>query len=259
MEKALDIIGASRVIRWLFHDFCTRSGLLLNLIIHGLYPKEEESKMWRITVQSCLDTRVDTFLMMVSQRYAIPKKSLNSLLSQDKDKSMLTTKTVEEKKPKKLQTLSKNELVLMCQEKNLSTRGTKFDMVQRLTALEKPGILAVIHNALPTLVIHRKNGRLVHDVTQLVLDNEINRRVIGRLDGNDVRPLQYEDIQTCLLYKFKYVLPENLSSSLTTSSSDMKKDKRETVYRRLVDIQSGMHTSDADHDDGDESDTETET
>lgn len=124
---------------------------------------------------------------------------------------------------KKLQTLSKQELVDKCKDLNLNCYGTKFDMVQRILASQKSGIIHDIKHNIPPIVIRKEEetGVYVHEKTNLVFDpNE--KRAIGRKNSDGtIRALQYDDIKMCLKYKFRYLLPENLAidDDLSSSSS----------------------------------------
>lgn len=123
-------------------------------------------------------------------------------------------------KSKKLQALTKAELVERCKEKNLNCYGTKFDMVQRLISTEKVGVVHKIHHKIPQIVIRKDplNGYYIHEESDLVFD--VNERKVTGKKQNDgtISSLTYRDIQQCLKYKFKYILPENLAGVIMTSN-----------------------------------------
>lgn len=158
--------------------------------------------------------------------------------------------------PKKLQSLTKQELVDMCRERNMNCYGTKFDMVQRLLSSEKKGILQEIKHSIPAICLHPHEslaGVYVHRDSGLVFD-PCERKVVGRRRDTDgaVIGLTYKDIQMCLRYKFRYVLPSDLadrSFHVSTEKSSRTTEKGgepstvdggdERLLQRLLEIENG--------------------
>ena len=130
---------------------------------------------------------------------------------------------------KRLQALSKQELIERCRERNVNCYGTKFDMVQRLLSADRKGVLQEIRHKISPVHIKKVGGQYVHEESGLIFDPR-ERRVIGRRgeDGN-VMSLRYNDIQTCLRYKFRYVLPPNLAESRARIHSEDEAEKAESV------------------------------
>ena len=164
---------------------------------------------------------------------------------------------------KKLQSLTKNDLIEKCKVMNLNTFGTKFDMVQRIMASEKTGVLNDIKHSIPPITVHKDSatGKYIHTQTSFVFDPQ-EKRVIAKMETDGtLRDLQYEDIKVCMKYKFRYTLPENLaidtkmSGRPTTLKDSVHKD--ELLERRLQEIEeetSGL----IDHDEEEEEDDEIE-
>lgn len=151
--------------------------------------------------------------------------------------------------------MTKPELIERCKELNLPLYGTKFDMIQRILASQKPGILSNIRHAIPPIVIRRdsKHNVYLHEPSRLVFDPD-EKQVVGRLnDQGIVQPLQYRDIQQCLLYKFKYTLPENLA--LTQDQTPQKNTETsvdDRLQERLQHILDETHEPNNNDDDTDD-------
>lgn len=176
--------------------------------------------------------------------------------------------------PKKLQALTKQELMEMCRERNMNCYGTKFDMVQRLLSSEKKGILQEIKHSIPAIRLYKDTASnvFVHPETGLVFDpNE--RKVVGRRDDGKIVGLTYKDIQTCLRYKFRYVLPTNLAesqfpkttldksgddsgrSSVTLNEDDRLKERLADIERGVTDAKSpSSHDQDDDEEEEEDND-----
>lgn len=142
---------------------------------------------------------------------------------------------------KQLQSLPKKELVDMCTNKQLDTRGTKFDLVKRLMATTENSIVQSIVHRRPVITIEKNVfNHHVHRDTGLVFD-QTTQTVYGkktRFDDEQTQPLTYHDIQQCLRYKFRYRLPENLadSSSSTPAYYSKKANDDGLLHKRLLEI-----------------------
>lgn len=141
---------------------------------------------------------------------------------------------------KQLQSLPKKELVDMCTNKQLDTRGTKFDLVKRLMATTENSIVQSIVHRRPVITIdknvfnhhvHRDTGLVFDQTTQTVYGKKIH------FDDEQNQPLTYHDIQQCLRYKFRYRLPENLADSSSTPAYYSKKANDDgLLHKRLLEI-----------------------
>jgi len=121
---------------------------------------------------------------------------------------------------------TKEKLIEECKSKNLSTVGTKADMVLRILNVNTP-IISFSNSKtvvteekspqktiLPTIntikILKNKFNHYCHNESKLVFDMT-SKRVIGvQLDNGNIRSLKRDDIELCKLYKFKYNLPETL-------------------------------------------------
>lgn len=172
---------------------------------------------------------------------------------------------------KKLQTLTKQELIEKCRERNVNCYGTKFDMVQRLLSSDKEGVVQKIKHEIPPIRLEKdaETGLYLHKSTSFLFD-PTERKVVGRRgvvgEGEKILPLRYKDIQVCLRYKFRYVLPTNLAEKPTVDhppssreeegNSSTKEDDR--LKRRLEEIQSGVEQHLPEDEDEDEEEEEVE-
>ena len=148
---------------------------------------------------------------------------------------------------KKLQSLTKHDLIEKCKEQNINCYGTKFDMIQRLLASEKNGVINEIKHSIPPIIIEKDptTGKHIHVRTSLIFDPQEKRVVAKKGEDGSIRPLQYEDIKQCLKYKFRYLLPENLAvddhekisgENGKKSSSEMA-SRDEVLEKRLKEIE----------------------
>lgn len=148
---------------------------------------------------------------------------------------------------RKLQSLTKQDLIEKCKEQNINCYGTKFDMVQRLLASEKNGVVNDIKHSIPSIIIEKdpQTGKHIHVQSSLVFDAKEKRVVAKKSPDGALRPLQYEDIKQCLKYKFRYVLPENLALEDSCPSSSLAKEENlvsrdEVLEKRLKEIEEGI-------------------
>lgn len=127
---------------------------------------------------------------------------------------------------------SRNELVRMCKEKNISYSGTKHDMAVRLIGgfnTDDETKEKVVEHIKKIIIKRNKYGRWEYE--GLIFD-EKTKNVVGCLhDDGSVRPLQRKDIEKCKQYKFRYVLPEIL-------------DERQDVERTPHDLSSSDEEED---------------
>ena len=99
---------------------------------------------------------------------------------------------------------SRNELVRLCKEKNLSCVGTKHDMAVRLMGgLQETKTNVEEHNR---KIIIKRNANGQWEYEGLIFDDR-TKNVVCRSDGN---ALQRADIEKCRQYKFLYTMPEIL-------------------------------------------------
>lgn len=111
-----------------------------------------------------------------------------------------------------VRTLTRRALVEQCQQQNLPVHGTKYDLAQRLHYSHRPSnIVQCLRQERKTIVMHKTNdGRFYHEGSRIVFDPEI-QKAIGYLDEDGVlQSLDRKHIDLCYLFKFQYVLPENL-------------------------------------------------
>jgi hypothetical protein len=174
---------------------------------------------------------LDEFFRHVTETYKIPKTELKKLVSIKKKKKMVSADPM-----KKLLTLTKADLIKLCKEKNINAYGTKFEMAQRIISSEKKGVIQEIKHHIPMIYITKDEaGDHIHEETRLIFD-PIEKRVVAKksFDGKKL-PLSYHDVQICLKYKFKYLIPENLTDNLSYNES--KEEIDNTLRKRLDEIE----------------------
>lgn len=209
---------------------------------------------------------IHQFLLKMKTNHHRPETRLKVRPNKHNNEAMASTKTMKKSAigipavgsstlmtAKKLQSLTKQELMEMCRERNMNCYGTKFDMVQRLLSSDKTGILKEIKHSIPAIRLYKDDASemYVHRESGLVVD-PLEKRVVGRRDAHgNLVGLSYKDIQTCLRYKFRYVLPSNLtetkmsfpsstSNELSSDSTDGSSREDERFEQRLEEIAQGI-------------------
>jgi hypothetical protein len=121
---------------------------------------------------------------------------------------------------------SKNELVRLCKEKNLSVSGTKHDMAMRL--MGQTTINAPEQQKNVKKIIIQKNQKGVWEFDGLVFE-EKTKNVVGYLDEEGkTQPLQRKHIEKCRQYKFLYSMPEILDErpdAIKTCADDISSEE----------------------------------
>lgn len=129
---------------------------------------------------------------------------------------------------------SKNELVRLCKERNLSCSGTKHDMAVRLIGglqEKKQDLEKHIHK-----ITIQRNQYGQWEFEGLVFDNK-TKNVVGCLSENGlVRPLQRQDIEKCKQYKFRFLLPnilderpDTVREAVISDDDDEDEDEEEVL------------------------------
>lgn len=147
-----------------------------------------------------------------------------------------------------LSKMSRAELVELCRTKNLNVSGTKELLISRLSGnsieeKEKPAtkskskggkktpdppavVNKIIKQHVNNIGIKRnKFNNYEHMDTKLLFD-ETTQKVYGKQNyqTGQVDMLTSEDIETCQMYKFPFVIPENLDQANTAED-----DEEETI------------------------------
>jgi hypothetical protein len=106
----------------------------------------------------------------------------------------------------------KADLLVECKARGLSTKGTKQDLLRRLSG--KKDLYTRLLDTRPVLLVHKNSwGQYEHRETGFVFDRE-GDYVIGRRDrgscSSAMRPLCGKDIETCITYGLRYRVPPDL-------------------------------------------------
>jgi len=112
-----------------------------------------------------------------------------------------------------LKTNSKEDLVRLCRERNLSCKGTKFDLGMQILQLSTNHQQSTTNTMSPIIIHKNEYGHYVHRDTGIVFD-QTTRCAIGKeaLDGT-IEPLTRNDIALCTRYKFRHIFPQTLDDS----------------------------------------------
>jgi len=151
---------------------------------------------------------------------------------------------------KKLNLLTKKDLITKCKEKNINSVGTKFELIQRLLKDNSSNILSEIKHSIPPISLYKINENYyLHEPSQLVYDIE-KKKIIGKKNCDGISLLTYEDIQQCFKYKFKFEIPDNIMHDTFKSSDKLTDNNDEYFEKRLNDIEQTNNTEDlSDHSD----------
>lgn len=186
-------------------------------------------------IKSVIDEVIGSYIEDLSNKYKIPKTELESLWKGQEKKE---TKKVVEKDYSKMK---RNELIEVCKKRELSTSGTKKDLIKRILKKEnkKENIVDKLDLSLNSVIIKKNSfGNYVHSPTKFVF-NKDNKSVVGKEDEEgQILQLDKNDIDICNKYKFKFVVPEDLNT----------KDEDE-VEEIIEDSDSEEHSEEEDEDD----------
>ena len=157
-------------------------------------------------IKHVIDEVIGSYIEDVSNKYKIPKVELENLW-----KGQETKKVVETDYSK----MKRNELIEVCKKRELSTSGTKKDLIKRILKKEnkKENIVDKLDLSLNSVIIKKNSfGNYVHSPTKFVF-NKDNKSVMGKEDTEgQIIPLDKNDIDICNKYKFKFIVPEDLNT-----------------------------------------------
>lgn len=218
---------------------------------------------------STVNKAVDSFIEQVADKYNISGQELRSLWNGNQTKTQAKPKKAPE--PEKvteaapsltnnseLSGLKKPELVALCKARNLSSTGTKDEMIARLTggaapakkkspakptkeakeskSEPKPVVKSVQTKIEPFKVSKNSFGNHEHAQTGLVLDKDTKKIIGTQNPKGHIDPLTDEGIEICNKYKLQYVLPENLNAKKATVVEGLPDEDEEDVGEEIEDI-----------------------
>lgn len=182
------------------------------------------------SVTKAVDTVVEKYISAVAEKYNLPKEELLELWAGKEASSNIATGDLD---PLYLAKALKPELVKLCKERGLPTKGTKPELIAILqggkvtekepsakkTTTEKknvPEILKQLKVNIPTVPIRKnKFGNMEDPKTSFVFDRK-TKKVIGKqLENGTIAELTKDDINICNREKYEYVLPSNLDRQST--------------------------------------------
>jgi len=206
-----------------------------------------------VHINEVVNKTIDLYLDQISKLYNIPKEKLLSVWNDEKapQKSSASPDLL----ASHLATETKPSLIEMCKTRGLRTVGAKVDLIQRIIEFDtgkkvstfpvspKPKINSpkfkipdiaktqvvtkLIKPHVPIIEFKRnKFNKYEHSETGLVLD-QASQKIIGRQnhETGELKTLTPEDIDKCKMYKFSYIIPENLDSNIDEDEEEEATEK----------------------------------
>ena len=114
--------------------------------------------------------------------------------------------------------MKKPELVKLCNEAGVNSKGKKSDLIARLLSCKnKTTVIDIaIKNSERSIIKIRKNSfnNYTHESSSLVFDPNESIVIGKQADDGTVLELTLDDINTCNKLKFEYNLPDDLNTSV---------------------------------------------
>jgi hypothetical protein len=180
-----------------------------------------------------LNSIIDKYIAIVSQRYNIDENELQQLWSNKNGVNEVPSASIPKSTIKssdsELNNLTKTELIQLCKSKNIKVSGSKNELIERILNIEgnkeekpisqskqlvqQPIIIKKLVEKIPKLEISKNNyGNFEHKESGLVFDNK-TQKVYGRQNSDgSVSDLTHEDINICNKYKLLYTVPNNFDN-----------------------------------------------
>jgi hypothetical protein len=207
-----------------------------------MYEIIKEMESYRETLSSLIDDLLDKYLGDISNKYSIDKNELRGMWDGDDTKPKPKPNT--DNLRNELNRKRKNELVDICNEMDINSKGNKGVLVDRIVKEKtKPNnVIKKIKSSLDSIIIKKnKWDNYEHTPTGFIF-NPNTKVVIGKQEGDGgVVQLNKTDITICNQYKFKYNLPSNLGNE------DDEEEDDDDVFNQTTD------DDESDIDDEDES------
>ena len=200
-------------------------------------------------IQKSVDDTIQDFIKNISKTYNIDYteiyniwsngydiKNLNTIETQVQVQNQNITSNSKDDKQKiinNLNKLTKPDLVEMCKNKGLKTKGTKAELIELLSQDElkvnKPSdsIIKKWFASSPPISIKRnKFNNYEHEETSFVFNNK-EKKVYGKQNSDgSIEPLTKDDINLCNKYKFDYFIPDNLNKE-SKDDNDLDEEEEE--------------------------------
>ena len=156
-------------------------------------------------LEACVLRYMNEFYRTVCDRYRIPENDLKNIFFPNKSMNKKT----------------KQELVQLCRDRNLSFKGTKAELIARLEK-QSDSVQTKIRTQQPIIYLYENShGYFVHPDTRFVFHRPTERVIGKQADEEKIVPLSRSDIEVCHLYGFQYVCPENLNEDILAKSQVM--------------------------------------
>ena len=224
------------------------------------------------SVTKAVDTVVEKYISAVAEKYNLPKEELLELWAGKEASSNIATGDLD---PLYLAKALKPELVKLCKERGLPTKGTKPELIailqggkvpekepsgkQTTPSCKKPTppgkknvpeILKQLKVTIPTVPIRKnKFGNMEDPRTSFIFDRK-TKKVIGKqLENGTIAELTKEDINICNREKYEYVLPSNLdrqSKLADEKVEELDDDEEEEIEEEEIEEEELLEEDDDD-------------
>lgn len=214
-----------------------------------------------------LNSIIDKYIAIVSQRYDINENELQQLWSNKNDVTEDPPKSIIKSSDSELNNLTKTELIQICKSKNIKVSGSKTELIERILKTEgkieekavppskqlvqQPIIIKKLVEKIPKLEISKNNfGNFEHKDSGLVFDNK-TQKVYGRQNSDGtVSDLTHEDINICNKYKFLYTVPNNFDKKVNIL--DVKVDELDEELEEEIEDDDDFNEDNEENEDDDD-------
>jgi hypothetical protein len=214
-----------------------------------------------------LNSIIDKYIAIVSQRYNINQNELQQLWSNKNDSTEDAPQSTIKSSDSELNNLTKTELIQLCKSKNIKVSGSKSELIERILNIEgikeekavsqpkqsvqHPIIIKKLVEKIPKLEISKNNfGNFEHKESGLVFDNK-TQKVYGRQNSDGtVSDLTHEDINICNKYKFLYTVPNNFDKKVNIL--DIKVDELDEELEEEIEDDDDFNEDNEENEDDDD-------
>jgi len=218
-----------------------------------------------------LNSIIDKYIAIVSQRYNIDENELQQLWSNKNGASIDQPKSTIKSSDSELNNLTKTELIQICKGKNIKVSGSKTELIERILNTEgkieenqapkskqlvqQPIIIKKLVEKIPKLEISKNNfGNFEHKESGLVFDNK-TQKVYGRQNSDGtISDLTHEDINICNKYKFLYTVPNNFDKKVNIL--DIKVDELDEELEEEIEDDDDFNEENEENEEEDDDDVE---
>ena len=172
-------------------------------------------------IRDCIFDSVSKYNNEISKKFGIPIDDLMNIFFNNEvenEENKVEDKKVEDNKEdrqKELSKKSKKDLQEMCKQLSINEKGSKKELIERLIRGKKETIIDKIQTTITSIIIKKNRfDNYEHEPTSFVF-NKNTKCVIGKQsDNGDIIQLDDDDFEICKQYKFKFKIPETISTKV---------------------------------------------